>query len=144
MKNRRSLCLLKTFAFLLGVAISFHGCSDDGPKRYKVSGTVTANGQIVDQGTISLEPVGGGASSGGVVIDGKFECESIPGEMIVVVTGSRLIPGAPKVEVLPGEFVDAREDIVAPKYHSSSSDLRVTVEASNDESANVFEIKADK
>src|SRR5688572_26319207 len=77
--------------FLIGLIglIGIAGCSQSGPERADVSGTVELDGQPIDEGAIQFIPVQGtqGPSAGGVIKDGKY---AIPRGNGVVVGKNRV------------------------------------------------------
>ena len=73
------------------VAAICPGCSDG---RYPVQGAVTFNGEPVDEGTISFEPVdGNGPTTGGSIVAGKYEllenAAAFPGKKTVRISAVR-------------------------------------------------------
>lgn len=64
----------------LGIAMmGCSGCSDPGPKRFPISGTVTLDGQPLDRATLILTPQGHGRAAAACIDAGKFELTSIDG-----------------------------------------------------------------
>ena len=73
------------------------GCSDDGPKRYRVSGAATFDGQPIPYGEVLLTPDGSKKNSGpqGIapIRDGRYDTAAAEGKgvaggpTIVRVTG---------------------------------------------------------
>jgi hypothetical protein len=55
------------------------GCSDPGPKRFPISGTVTLDGQPLDRATLILTPQGPGRAAAACIDAGKFELTSLDG-----------------------------------------------------------------
>lgn len=82
---------MRTTLVLTALAISFSavGCSGDG--RSEVSGTVTLNGQPIQEGSINFIPIDGnqGPGAGAVIQNGKYH---IPRE-------SGVTPGKNRVEL---------------------------------------------
>src|SRR5207253_1220870 len=73
------------------VLLACCGCSDG---KVIVRGTVTVDGQPIDEGMISLEPADGqGPTTGGIIKEGKYELNGkaavAPGEKIVRISGVR-------------------------------------------------------
>lgn len=60
------------------------GCGPAGPERAEVSGTVTFNGQPVEQGAISFFPAPGvtGPEAGGEIKDGKYHIPKKTGPVV--------------------------------------------------------------
>src|SRR3954454_7793930 len=69
-------------ALAVGVA-AVVGCGDDGPKRYKVSGSVTFDGQPIPYGDIVFTPDGSKKNSGpqgfAKIRDGRSETDADKG-----------------------------------------------------------------
>lgn len=69
-----------TLALLASLCLCFSGCSDRGPKRYRISGTVTYDGKPVPIGTVMFEPDSSKGNSGAAgltaIKDGKFDSEA--------------------------------------------------------------------
>jgi hypothetical protein len=56
--------------------VSLAGCGKDGPERYRMSGTVTFEGQPVVSGTISFEPAEKGTGGGYAhIMNGTYDTE---------------------------------------------------------------------
>ncbi|MFN7731803.1 MAG: hypothetical protein ACK5OB_07870 [Pirellula sp.] len=64
----------------LGIAMmGCSGCTDPGPNRFPISGTVTLDGQPLDRATLILTPQGRGRAAAACIEAGKFELTSIDG-----------------------------------------------------------------
>lgn len=74
------------------VAFAFVGCGQKGPKKVKISGVITVDGETVDKGSVRFKPADGqGPTDGATIADGKFEAEVTTGEKILVVDGSKVV-----------------------------------------------------
>jgi len=82
-------------AMLIGTSlVVIFGCSDEFPKRYSVTGTVTYKGQPVEKGNITFKPTGTeGMPAAGTIEKGEFSLTTVnaddgavPGQYSVVVT----------------------------------------------------------
>ena len=106
------------------LAIALSGCGDNFAT---VSGTVKFNGEPVNRGMISLEPVDGkGPTSGGNVEAGQFLIESVvPGEKIVRI-GAVYSKGMEKQD--DGSEVEIVDDLL-PKSWGNESKETLTVTA---------------
>ena len=96
------------------------GCSE--PASGEVSGTVTFDGQPIEQGSISFTPVdGNGPTAGGAIIGGKYTAPKVPvGASKVTISGAKETekkrmyddPKAPlvqtSVEMLPAKYSDVK------------------------------------
>jgi len=118
---------------LLGTCV---GCGDG---RVKVQGSVTFDGQPVEEGTIAFEPADGkGTSAGGTIKDGKYtlsgESAVQPGKKIVRInavrkTGQKVEAGPPSP---PGTMVEQVERYIPAKYNRQSTlTCEVTASGSN-------------
>ena len=64
------------------------GCQSDS--LLSVSGTVTFDGEIVQDGAIVFMPAdGNGVSAGGAIVEGKYTAQVSPGTMMVQIYGNR-------------------------------------------------------
>lgn len=82
---RRSLFLL-----LLIAAPIMAGCGSGGPGEYAVTGTVTFDGQPVEQGEIRFLPADmQGTPYAGQITNGKFECRVTEGQKRVEINATR-------------------------------------------------------
>lgn len=107
------------------------GCGG-GIERYQVSGTVTYDGQAVERGEVSFEPEDRSkAPEGGVIEDGKFRFQVVPGKKTVRIHGSRRLPPGPHDDPDSGPMY---EDYIPDCYHTKST-LKVEVKPGGD---NVF------
>lgn len=104
---------------LLPVLFIFTGC--DGPKAAVIKGTVTLNGQPVDDGVISFTPADGRSQTVTADIkNGQYEVKTFAGAFVVqitapIVTGKRPEhrgPGAPMVDIVT--------ERLPPKYNSAT------------------------
>lgn len=68
------------------------GCGAEKNDTVTVQGNVTVDGNPVEQGSITfLSADGETPSSGGVIADGKYTAEVIPGEKTVMVLGNKVV-----------------------------------------------------
>ena len=116
-------------AAALGLAVgAVVGCGDDGPKRHRLSGAVTFDGQPIAYGDVLFTPDGAKKNSGpqGIaqIRDGKYDTALEGGKgvgagpMVVRVTGFDRQGGKLLCEVeLPADLpaADAKHDIDVPK-----------------------------
>ncbi|MEQ8211300.1 MAG: hypothetical protein RH917_15850 [Lacipirellulaceae bacterium] len=124
------------------VLITIVGCGDSTGRR-EVSGTVTYAGQPLEEGRLSLRPLGQGPSSGCEIRDGEFYIPSQkgpkPGEYKVSIQAyqetGRMIASATNPREKVAEVANK-----LPNKYAFNSELRMNV-ASDGE--NVFEFKLD-
>lgn len=114
----------------VGLALFLAGCSDSG--LIKLSGTVTLDGQPVEDGSISLMPVDGkGVTGGGLISNGKYTAESSPGEMAVQIYAYKTVTRAnPTAEEIERGITDDRVELLPPVYNRQSK-LRIQVSSSD-------------
>ena len=131
-------------ALLLTCGVMGCGASPSGPERGAVSGRVTLDGEVVEQGSIAFIPAAGtkGPSSGATIANGKF---SIPQDKGPVVgtnrvevhwprkTGRQKEAGSPTP---PGTMIDEVAEAIPAEFNSNSK-LEQRVEAGE----NVVEIE---
>jgi hypothetical protein len=124
----------KIQSWLLGLAgaavLSLAGCSDG---KVIVRGTVTVDGQPIDEGAISLEPADGqGPTTGGTIKGGKYElignAAATPGKKIVRIVGLRqtgkMIPAGPPA---PRGTLIAEMIQCVPSHYNDQSRLQIEV-----------------
>jgi hypothetical protein len=108
------------------------GCGR-GPTQVPVSGTVTFDGEPVQDGEIAFEPRGTGKMQFGVVTDGKYAIPAkfglVPGDYVVRITASRSTGQKAEVDsfVTAEDSLEVNEQFLPPKYNSASQ-LSVTIE----------------
>ena len=109
------------------VVIVCSGCGRGNPNRAEVHGTVTLDGQALDQGTISFLPSGQtkGPAAGASIVDGSYSISADAGPAIGTnrveirsarATGGRLPNGDPAID----EFI--------PSQYNTKTKLTVTIE----------------
>jgi hypothetical protein len=108
---------------LIGISMwACIGCGGAGLAT--VEGTVTFDGQPVENGSIVFEPADGvGPATGGMIERGKYlldgENRVPPGKKIIRITAARNT--GKKVEPMPGApKVDEVEQFIPPAYNSAS------------------------
>ncbi|MGI6416697.1 MAG: hypothetical protein ACOX1P_13580 [Thermoguttaceae bacterium] len=128
-------------AALLGICA---GCG--GSSLATVQGTVTFDGEPVQQGSIAFEPADGvGPVAGGMIEGGKYvlagETGVTPGKKIVRITatrstGKKIEAGPPEPE---GTMVDEIVSFIPEIYNQKST---LTVEVATGEATHNFELKS--
>ena len=122
--NSRTLLFLLTICAL---TLTLSSCGKE--KLYTVSGTVTYQGELIPDGSISFVPGNPKLSPQGATIrDGKYTAQVRKGTMTVKITGSRIDP---KQKMLDGS--PFWTDFVPEKYGSQST---LTVEITGDQTEN--------
>ena len=146
----RQVLLTRTFVLLAVHIGCFVGCSEKGPERASVKGTVTLDGQPLDNGYINFIPQGkgGGPNSGAEIRkDGTF---SVSGEKGVIVGRNRVeihatkktgnkIPGVPPA-VPEGTLIDEVAEAIPEKYNTKST---LTEMIGSEENSIDFKLKSD-
>ncbi|MDR0704425.1 MAG: carboxypeptidase-like regulatory domain-containing protein [Planctomycetaceae bacterium] len=108
------------------------GCTNNPQGRLPITGEVTLNGQPLENGSISFDPIGSQTErlqSGGQIVNGKYEIAApqglVPGEYQVRITSMIVDPKAPppKDSVEPPKMIN----IVPPEFGSKTTQ-KVTVE----------------
>jgi hypothetical protein len=123
---RRLVCRLTALLFLS----AFAGCTDsDDPLRGEVRGEVTLDGQPIDDGSISFEPIEDnvGPTSGGSIEAGHYRVRQSNGpaigtnrvEINVPRKTGRQIPHPAN----PGATIDEIVEAAPPKYNERSEQV---------------------
>jgi hypothetical protein len=104
---------------LLGV-----GCDDAETTGNPVSGTVTFQGQPLDQGSIQFLPAAGqGTFSGGPIKDGQYKVPAKqglePGQYEVRISSKE--GGAPPSDELPGEVTQVPKERIPAQFNSRTT-----------------------
>ena len=103
---------------ILGVMVSLVGCSGgDGIERVDVTGTVTYQGQPVQEGTITFDPQGKGPVAGAQITGGTYQATgrgAVPvGNYLVRISSTvedrenwveDAMPEPPRKELLPEKY----------------------------------------
>lgn len=116
--SKRHLILGSLMTAVLAVA----GCGsgDGGPAKYKVTGTVTFNGQNVSDGQIIFTPTENGMGpEAGFIKDGKYSVMSKGGKQKVSITASREVPGKTQSD-FKGGTVPLLESYIPEKYNKNT------------------------
>ena len=126
---------LQFSCILLGMIV-LAGCST-GPRKYKVKGTVTLDGQPLPEGDLIFMPDDKNQHpEPGKITNGRFELMALEGKKHVQISASKIIPGS-KVRGAGGEPV-AEEYI--PKRYNSPTELTYEVKP---QAENIAEFKLD-
>lgn len=115
MVNLRWSCLLLAVSLLLG------GCRNDNV--VEIAGSVTLDGEPLEQGVIAFRPVDGdGPTAEAMIVAGKYRAALRPGAKRVEVQGFRqrgeehALPDDPTSPLVP-----RLEPIVPPRYQADST-----------------------
>ncbi len=111
------------------------GC---GARQYKVTGTISYNGEAVESGEVILHDAEGQvAPSGGPIKAGQFELLAFPGKKRVQVFATR------KIHLHDGPMGSYGESII-PADYSAKLDLKAEVVPSDEANTLVFDLKGPK
>lgn len=139
--------MLAKSALLILIAITL-GCADENAVgRFVLSGSVTYDGQPVDNGTIEFFPAKGntGKPAGAEIIAGRYEVERTLGPELgtyqVVILANR--PSGRKVPADEGssELIDVPVQYIPPEYNTRST---LEVEVSGDQADVNFALEKPK
>lgn len=125
-------------ACLFGLAL-LAGCGGGGPGA-TVEGSVTLDGQPLQEGAISFVPADGKtASAGGTITDGKYSVAVPPGPKRVEITASKVVGQRPAYAGDPNSpMIDITKSIVPPRYNSQSE---LTLEVQSGDNQKDFALK---
>ncbi len=124
MKTMKMFCAV---AALLCVAC-FAGCQpDDG--LCPVEGTVTLDGQPLEEGSIGMGPMVGqpGTAVGGKIINGTFKLRASEGEMLVNIRSQKKVPIDDPTPDEAAHGVTERSVELIPAKYNDRSELKFTV-----------------
>jgi hypothetical protein len=126
---------LLTFQAVL-VCLSTLGCgggAPDGPELFPVTGTVTFDGEPINEGSILFRADGGtGKGYAGEIKDGSYTLETVTGEMKVEITASRAVPGKFGEAASPDEEPPPLMEMYIPAQYNTKSTLTAEVKADGD------------
>ena len=126
---------------LLLVLVS--GCAPSGPQRVAISGSVTFDGKPVPKGMIAFISTGGGPSTGGKIIDGRYDVPRDKGPLVgnnkVQIQGwfptGRKIPIPAPVPT--DEMMDETVQLIPEKYNAATE---LTLEVMADTNTHDFDL----
>jgi hypothetical protein len=116
---------------LLGLA---SGCG--GNPTAKVSGTVTLDGQPLENGTITFYPTANsGQTAGGGIENGKYTLDASPGEMTVLISANKVTGKHKMYDTPDSPTVDTVVELIPARYNKTS-ELKVTLKPGVNEGVN--------
>ncbi len=118
---RRSLaCFSLVFASV--AVLGAIGCGGgESVHEVEVTGSVTVDGEPIDQGAISFVAVDGVARTGGGVIkDGKYLARVAPGEKKVMVLGNKLVGTEPLYKDVPDSPTREKYEMITPPAYNAA------------------------
>jgi hypothetical protein len=99
-----------------------------------VWGEISFNGTPIEQGEIEFKPIDGttGPATGGSITAGHYDVPERVGPLaggtyLVSINGYAKI--GRKIQVAPGQYVDALDNVIPEKYNRQST-LRITIDGS--------------
>ncbi|WP_437188206.1 hypothetical protein SH668x_001637 [Planctomicrobium sp. SH668] len=131
LKFRTQTLLLAIFAF--GISPILSGCGGGNDNRASISGSVTFNGEPVEEGSITFIAEKG-PSTGGAISNGTYSIPSENGPMLgnntVHIswnkkTGKQIEAGSPTPA---GTKIDERKEAIPDKYNKKS-ELKVDIKS---------------
>lgn len=138
MSNATNIWLRGWTCFLAALLVTaLAGC---GSGKATVTGKVTLDGQPLEKGTISFEPVDGATSSAeGPIAAGAYSLEVPPGPKLVRISATKVIGQRQVYEGDPNSpVVDNVEQMIPPQYNAAST---LNVEIKGGSSQHDFALK---
>lgn len=124
--NKKHLYTLTSCIALLASMSFLAGCGpSDG--MITITGSVTMDGEPVQDGSISLMPINGGSMGGGLIENGYYSAKSSPGEMAVQIHAHKMVKkkNPTREEIERGLSEDSVS--IIPNEYNRQSKLRITV-----------------
>lgn len=127
----------KEYALALAIAAAlFSGCSDKGPERAIVSGTVTYQGKPISEGTILFTPQATShvPSAGASIVDGNYKIDvhgGVPvGTHRIIIQAYHKVPFTLRPGQLePRNYAEGKiRQQYLPKIYNGNSKLEITIE----------------
>jgi hypothetical protein len=115
---------------LCGIFLAAAGC-EAGPRLIPVKGQVSLDGVPIEVGLVQFEAADGRSPSakGGIIAKGEYSAEVPAGEMIVKITGSKVVGTYQPYEGVPGGPVKEKFEQFVPKQFNTETTLKVSVQA---------------
>jgi len=118
--KRHLACGMISFTLLAVV-----GCSDGGPVRASIQGTITWQGEPIEDGKISFIPQNGGPEAIAKIVDGKYQLPKSEGPSLginrIAILGLRnLGPQEAGPPHPPGTLIEATQQFIPSEYNNSS------------------------
>lgn len=114
---------------LLAAGLAFAvGCGSAGPRTYEVTGSVTFDGQPVEEGYITFKPADGrSAPASEKIVGGEYRLQATAGAKRIEIKGQRFI--GPENAVMGAR---AREQYIPARYNLDSElEEEVTADGEN-------------
>ena len=124
--NTKHLLSLSSFVLLAASLSLLAGCGP-GDGMITISGSVTMDGEPVQDGSISLMPINGGSMGGGLIENGHYTAKSSPGEMAVQIHAHKMVQKKnPTREEIERGLTEDSVSII-PNVYNRQSKLRINV-----------------
>ena len=122
---------------MMGVIASlvFTGCGGDtgGPVLHTVSGTVSFDGEPVQDGRILFRSKDAdGKAYSAPITNGEYEVQAVAGSMTVEITASRIVPGKFGEAASPDEPAPPLSEMYIPEQFNSKTTLTAEIDAGGD------------
>lgn len=116
------------------------GCGESGPERIGMSGMVTYNGEPIEDGEISFQPVAGTKAppTSAIITEGRYQLPAkwalVPGTYQVSVLSYRValddkLPGSTLDRPPPSGGIEVKDQLLPEKFNTKSTIEKVTVES---------------
>lgn len=140
---RKMLCNRFGLGFV-SLVIALAGCGAAGVPTYQVRGTVTFDGEPVEQGQIIFFPVEEGLTpDAGPIKDGKYSFAAREGEKRVHIEATREVPGKTVPRPAPLEGEDPVMEMYIPEIYNKKTVLEATVTNRDADNQFNFELTED-
>jgi len=116
-------------------SLVFAGCGGDeaGPALHEVSGTVSLDGEPVQDGRIQFRSKTAEAKAySAPITSGEYEVQTEPGSMSVEITASRIIPGKFGESASPDDPPPPLSEMYIPEQYNSKTTLTADIQADLD------------
>jgi len=111
------------------------GCAAKGGDRVAAAGSVTCDGQPLQQGQVVFEPRGAGRMAIGQIVDGRCTIAAekglSAGNYVVRITASRPTGGMASTGSTPGDELREAYEQFLPARYNEASELLLEVDATS-------------
>ncbi|HEY0982453.1 MULTISPECIES: hypothetical protein [unclassified Schlesneria] len=133
---------MRWFGLLFGVVAmaGLSGCGEAGLERIGMHGMVTYNGEPIEDGEISFQPVEGTKAppTSAIITEGRYQLPAkwalVPGTYQVAVVSYRValddkLPGGALDRPPPSGGIEVKDQLLPEKFNTKSTIERITVES---------------
>lgn len=131
--SRNAAAKLGGAACIVVVSLLSAGCggAPEGPALYTVTGTVTLDGEPIEEGRIQFrEQEGDRRAFSGQIVNGEYSLEAEAGGMDVQIYASRIVPG--KFDTSNPDDPQPVGEMYIPEKYNSRTTLTAEVSAAGD------------